>query len=953
MTQQSSVDNLIATLSGSWSQTDRVLRLFTPLDKQGAQPTLLAEVLRGAEGFELHDEGLTDTYGFRFEVTALSTDANLELKQLIGQPVLLQLQTSLSRTDLRPFHGYVTQFEHVGANGGLARYRLTIEPWTAFLRYRRDSTVYQDMTVIEILESIFSDYRQQGKLNPVWRVDLADVSVYPKRSLTTQYQETDLAFIERLMAEEGLFGWFEHAGDTNNADLGTHTLVIADHNDAFKPNEQAQVSYTQPGAVMKVDSIDRWRSERRWQTNAIELVSWNYRDNNVRPVAAHGAAHNSSDATALISQDVPGVYAYETRAQGQRIATNQLQAIEAANKRFTAAGTVRTLRPGTVFTLNGHADHDQEASEEGRTFAILRVLHLAHNNINADLHAAVMQRLGASPISTATGTMEEADLTAKDGKPDAQATDRTVYRNRINVIRKSIPYRPSQRDGHGTLIHPKPTVHGQQSAIVVGPAEAVIHTDRDHRIKVQFHWQRGVQSHSRLAHPSTDGHTGAPADDSAGTWVRVATPLAPVAGANWGSQALPRVGQEVLIDYLEGDIDRPVVIGSLYNGQGQDNAQNNQVAQGTGSATGNAAAWFPGEQEAHSHAAVLSGIKTQAMGASQQGTGAYNQLVFDDSPGQSRTVLQQHAGPHQGTAELNLGHLRHQTDNQRLPTVGYGIELKTPHSAALRAGQGMLISTDARTNATGSQLDSKEAQTQIEQSHALQKTLADTAQKHNAKLKDDPAADKLPAIDQHQHSLDVVMQTASGAGSNQNNTGNTNQVTAYSEPHLQLSSPAGITAMSPASAILVAGNTSSITANQDINLASQKNSSHAVKNGISLFTYGKASDSSKPNQETGIKLHAASGTVSSQSQSDETKITADKLITVASITRQINIAAKQHVQLTAQGAYLKLEGGNIEIHGPGVMAFKASMKELTGPQSASSNVDLPKPGPLADCEYKV
>ncbi len=403
---------------------------------------------------------------------------------------------------------------------------------------------------------------------------------------------------------------------------------------------------------------------------------------------------------------------------------------------------------------------------------------------------------------------------------------------------------------------------------------------------------------------------------------------------------------KVLIDYLEGDIDRPVVIGSLYNGQGQENAQGNGVSQGPGSATGNAAAWFPGHEDAHNHPAVLSGIKTQAMGASQQGVGAYNQLVFDDTPGQSRTALQQHAGPHQGTAELNLGHIRHQTDNQRLPTVGYGAELKTPHSVAIRAGQGLLLSTDARTNATSSQLDSKEAQTQIEQSHTLQKTLAETAQKHNAKLKAEPAADKLPAIDQHQHSLDVVMQTASGGESG-------NQVTAYSEPHLQLSSPAGITAMTPASAILAAGNTSSITANQDINLASQKNSSHAVKNGISLFTYGKASDSTKPNQETGIKLHAASGTLSSQSQSDETKITADKLITVASITRQINITAKQHVQLTAQGAYLKLEGGNIEIHGPGVMAFKASMKELTGPQSARSSVDLPKPGPLADCEYKV
>ena len=77
-----------------------------------------------------------------------------------------------------------------------------------------------------------------------------------------------------------------------------------------------------------------------------------------------------------------------------------------------------------------------------------------------------------------------------------------------------------------------------------------------------------------------------------------------------------------------------------------------------------------------------------------------------------------------------------------------------------------------------------------------------------------------------------------------------------------------------------------------------------------------------------------------QSQSDETKITADKAITVASIGKSITIAAKEHVLMTAQGAYIKLEGGNIEIHGPGTMAFKASMKELAGP--ASSSLALPQ-----------
>ena len=95
----------------------------------------------------------------------------------------------------------------------------------------------------------------------------------------------------------------------------------------------------------------------------------------------------------------------------------------------------------------------------------------------------------------------------------------------------------------------------------------------------------------------------------------------------------------------------------------------------------------------------------------------------------------------------------------------------------------------------------------------------------------------------------------------------------------------------------------------------------------------------KPNQETGIKLHAATGKVSTQSQSDKTSITADKTITVASINKTVMIAAQKHVLLTAMGAFLKLEGGNITIAAPGKVEFKASMKELAG--AAKSSPVLP------------
>src|SRR5471032_1270605 len=325
-------------------------------------------------------------------------------------------------------------------------------------------------------------------------------------------------------------------------------------------------------------------------------------------------------------------------------------------------------------------------------------------------------------------------------------------------------------------------------------------------------------------------------------------------------------------------------------------------------------------------------------------------MVFDDTPGESRVALQRHATAYLGTDELNLGHLRHQTDNQRLQTAGFGAELKTEHSAALRAGQGMLLSTDARNGGNGQQLDSSEARAQIDAARQLQQSLAETAQKHNTRLKDgkgadEPAAEQLPAIAAMDAAAKVVAGVQTGGGGGE--AGGAGQVTAYSEPHLQLSSPAGIAATTPASAIVRAGATSSLSAGQDVNFAAQGSSVHLVKDGISLFTYGKASSAGKPNQETGIKLHAASGKVSVQSQSDVAKVTADKLITVASVGKSVTVAAKEHVMLTAQGAYLKLEGGNIMIHGPGTMTFKASMKELTGPAKGAPELPhLPSLAPV-------
>lgn len=871
------------------TQDTRLLRLTTP---QGAAQ-LLVECVRGEEAIGKP---------FAFDISTLSTDAAIPLKSLLGQPALLELVTAGGPAALRPFHGHITAIELSASNGGLARYAVRLEPWTAFLGHNRDSRIFQDMSVCDILDAVLGSWQGQGKLVPEWRFELADRTTYPKRSLCTQYQESDWTFAERLMAEEGLFYFYEHRSDG-------HVLVIADHNGAFQPNAQAAVRFTQPGAVMREDSMDRWRMQASLLTGEVALQSWDYRTLDRRAANAGGAG---DDGISLAARDVPGAYAYSSREHGERLAERRLQALDVARANVTGAGTVRTMAPATRFSLLG-----EPVTGDSGDFIAVRVLHLMHNNLAAQMRSNIQRELGQAALQL----LNDADLAENRHAVGSAIAERPLYRNRIDAIDAALPYR-------STAPWKRPTVQGQQTAIVVGPSGAPVYTDRDHRVKVQFHWQRGDSSHSRLVPPLQAGDSGAPADDSAGTWVRVATPLAPIAGANWGSNALPRVGQEVLVDFLEGDIDRPVIIGALYNGEGQADAQHNKIGAGTGVATGNAPAWFPGEAGGHAHPAALSGLKSQAMQSSQAGAGAYSQLVFDDTPGQSRAALQRHAKPHQGTAELNLGHLRHQTDNQRLHPVGFGAELKTEHALAVRAGQGMLLSTQTARNGSGHVLDARSAQGQVDSALQLQVSLTDQAKTHRADLPKQDVAEKLPVTEGLKRTSDTLSTRASTGAA------------AFDAPLLQIDSPAGIVAATPASAVLTSNDASSATANRDINFASQANLLHSATTGISLFTYGKAADKEKPNQETGMHLHSASGKFSSQSQDGATTMTSDKAVTFASINDEITVAAKQHILLTTQGAAIRIEGGNITLNAPGKVEFKASMKELGS--AAQSKPDLPR-----------
>jgi len=178
-------------------------------------------------------------------------------------------------------------------------------------------------------------------------------------------------------------------------------------------------------------------------------------------------------------------------------------------------------------------------------------------------------------------------------------------------------------------------------------------------------------------------------------------------------------------------------------------------------------------------------------------------------------------------------------------------------------------------------------------------------------------------------------------------------VAAWARPDLVLCGPGGIGGYTPAHYVLSAGNTASFVAQQDLQALAQANHASAVKDGVVLYTVGLAQNPERPVKVTGIRIHAASGSVVTQSQSGATRLTADQQVQVASTTGMVRITAPRHILLAAGGAGVRMEGDNITLTAPGMVQFKASMKELGGPASASTCASTAEAPPLYDERFHV
>ncbi|REE91292.1 type VI secretion system Vgr family protein [Cupriavidus plantarum] len=927
----------------SSSQTPDLLNAFSPagrlyrIEGEGAVSSLAVEAW-------LAREALSELSEMR--VIAASTDARLALKDFIGQRVTLF--TRLADGGEARRSGLVRSAEKLGADGTLARYRLTVVPWLWLATQQRHSQVFQDRTLADIIRLVLAPYApfQSWRLtaNAQQRIDEMGARLY-----VSQYRETDYAFLSRLLAEAGLgFAFVED----EQASAG-HAMTIFADSAALPEDPSGEVRYHRTHSQEEADAIQYLACHTRVTSPGIAVVAWDHaakRSLRAHAPAKFGGSAQCPDSYLSVSQSV-----VKDEAGAQRLATQLMESIEARAQLFAGRGSVRTYVAGTRTKV---ADCPHLPSSDGAYPLLLEVVeHCGINNLVAEARTSIDSRLGrlddALMFDTPPSAPENGPQTIgflAEGAPilrrhiDAKllaGAREQGYANAFRAINAGRPWRPRVVDASGARLYAGPTVAGVHTARVVGPEGETSASGAEHyasprgEIRIRFPWQKGDR-----------------ADDRSTGWVRAAQRQA---GAGMGWQWLPRIGQEVLVKFVDDDIDQPVVVGALYNGQGEggiapspggktrdgDNRSVYQQPSDTAPtaqanlAGGAAPAWhgMSPDEEGHRNAAAMTGFKSR-----EHGSEGFNQLVFDDSDQQLRTQL----ATTQHFSQLTLGHLVHQQDNTRGSLRGHGFELRTDGYGAVRGQAGVLVTTyhdgqSGKPLATG---DNAAGIALIRQARMLTRTLGDGAVSHQAPALSVAKSDRAPlgrleaAV---QGMVDGKDLAAARADATARNTSTPGKVPAQGAAIVHLNGRAGFAAVAGQHLQIVSGESISLTSGEDTDLAVGGQARWHAKQAFGIAAaLEKAGD-----ENTGIRLIAGEKDVDMQAQHDVMKLQSQKDMKVVSSNASVDFAAARRIRVaTAGGASITIEGGNITVEAPGAITYKTAQRKFEGPANVPADLPL-------------
>ncbi|MEW6372680.1 MAG: type VI secretion system Vgr family protein [Pseudomonadota bacterium] len=935
-----SLSQQITAALAEFSSASRLVELVIDAGRAGpVQGSLLVEAFAASDAVQ--EIGVRD-------VIVLSTSAHVALDALLGEPAALEVCLADGRRER--FAGEISEVAMLGSDGGLARYRIRISPWLWRLGQVRNSRVWQDKRVIDIVDAVFAPYLPLAR----WRWS-EEASPFMNgalpRSYCCQYRETDLDFVSRLLAEEGLCWRFEQDAD------GPGLVLFADSSRACAAPDDASsaasggVRFHGARSVEQDDTVQALSARRCLQASLTTVLSYDYK---ARQIVAGSSPSRLDDGPNLPPReafDVPGQYAYANREQARRYADLQMQGGEARAQLWQGRSTVRTLRAGTRLAVR---DAPLRQLGDSPAFVLTRVLSVGVNNMPAPAQHALAELFGPIP--------ELLEEIATPAWPQdfhlaiAQARE-TGYANWFEAIPADLPWRPQLPD------HPKPTAHGAQSAIVIGadgsdcPDGAdELYCDRLGRVRIRFHWQDS---------------------GDASCWVRVAQRSA---GGGMGSQFLPRIGQEVLVQFLENDIDRPIIVGALYNGQGEggiaptpggqrhgsDNVDCFKTAHDHGPsaqgnlAGGNSPVWHGAsfDSAGHRNAAAQWGIRSKEFGGS-----GYNQLLFDDTDGQGRVQLRSTYA----TSELNLGHLIHAADNYRGSFRGLGAELRTDAYGAVRAGAGLLVSSYPLNHAAAARDpigENAAGIAMLRQATKMAETFSAAAATHQtAALAAHVGAAKANAsvLDEQSAPLKAVLTSLSGmvgkdaldaaladAGA-RNVAAGEGKVPHLVDPVIAIAAKDGFGADAGQSLQLANGETVTLMSGLDTQFVT--GGQMRWHTGQAIGVLGGAVKAGEGG--LGLQLIAAKDDIDVQAQGDELKVQARDEVNVISANAHIDWAAAKKISLsTAGGANITIEGGNITVQCPGRIVVRAGKKSFLPPQQLSYKLPILPQSVCVECLAK-
>lgn len=607
--------------------------------------------------------------GLKAEILCLSTNAYLPLKQFIGGRVAVDQVTDVGQ--LSRLTGVITSASQGQSDGALTVYKLTVEDATALWHKRRNSRVFMSKSVREITEILFSEWQSHSTLFAAsLSLNLDGLSRdYDVRPFVMQSNETDAEFLTRLWRSEGINWLIDEQAPmvlSSSEPIQAQQLRLMDDNQAFTALGRRKIRFHRSHATEPFDSITSFIAERHLQSTTVQTQRWQAQHLAQDQSQAVLSVHQHSDQQDNESLGLEQVWcvspAWTADLQGEDQATsanssqldrlnqqlNQYHELQA--KYFTAKSSVRDAQVGYWFEMVDHPEIDQHVSVE-REFLILGKVFYNQNNLPKEL-------------------LQQINLLLKGSRWQGLSEERQA--NELFVVRREVKIVPEYQAWiHRPLAYPL-------RAKVVGPEGEEIYVDAWGRIKVRFMFTRSDDH----AH---DGGAGANENDTDSAWVDVLTPWA---GEGYGARFHPRVGEIVVIDFFEGDVDRPFVVGRIHE------AERHQTmfdVKGTLPAT-----------------KKLSGIRSQEVAG--QG---FNQLRFDDTTGQISVQL--HSS--HGASQLNLGNLSHPKETENSDGRGEGFELRTDQWGAMRAGKGLLISTYAQDQAVADHLAASEAQSILQQGH--------------------------------------------------------------------------------------------------------------------------------------------------------------------------------------------------------------------------------------------